>query len=72
MVLTMISRGAPQDRLFQYDQDFHLGIDDLTGGMHGNLPREHDGVPQRPSLIEAEVLIVQLHRDGRGRNRGMP
>ena len=56
------------------DYDRKISEQDLAIGfrVHGNLPGEHDRFPQFPALIQYEILIVELDRNRRGRNRHVP
>ena len=57
--------------LFENDQDFHSGFDNLPGRVHGDLPRELDSVPQGSAPIDDKVLVVEANRYGRGRDRNV-
>src|SRR5262249_26263979 len=61
----------PPPLLFEHDENFHSWIDNVARCMYRNLTRQHDRVPQRSSLVQTEVLILQFHRDRSRRYRRM-
>src|ERR1035438_7582608 len=58
-----------EPRSLEHNQNLHPGLENLARRVYGDLAGKLDGVPQRPALIQAEVLIVQLHGDRGGRHR---
>src|SRR5271157_3909858 len=61
------SKWKGSGRLGQEDDQLQLRSREIAGHVNGEVSRPSDGLPCDARLAQAEILVVQLHRNRTGR-----